>query len=97
MSDRRPPTETFGQFCAALNHYGVDYVVIGSEAVAFHGVPRFSVDFDVFVRPTTANLFRIKAALESLGFRLMSCFRSAASTMPPRRRMRPMARTATSL
>jgi len=29
--------------------YGVDCIVIGSEAVASHGVPRFSVDFDVFV------------------------------------------------
>jgi len=67
MSDRRPPTEPFWQFCAALNHHGVDYVIIGSEAVAFHGVPRFSVDFDVFVRPTTANLFRVKAALEASG------------------------------
>jgi hypothetical protein len=67
MSERRPPTEPFWQFCAALNGHRVDYVVIGSEAVAFHGVPRFSVDFDVFVRPTTPNLFRVKAALESLG------------------------------
>ncbi len=64
---RRPPTEPFWQFCAALNRYDVDYVIIGSEAVAFHGVPRFSVDFDVFVRPTTANLFRVKAALEASG------------------------------
>lgn len=67
MSDRRPPTEPFWQFCAALNRSGVDYVIIGSEAVAFHGVPRFSLDFDVFVRPTTANLFRVKAALEASG------------------------------
>lgn len=42
-------------------------MVIGSEAVAFHGIPRFSVDFDIFVRPTTANLFRVKAALEEAG------------------------------
>ena len=67
MSDRRPPTEPFWQFCAALNQNGVDYLIIGSEAVAFHGVPRFSIDFDVFVRPTTANLFRVRAALEALG------------------------------
>lgn len=67
MPDRRPATEPFWQFCAALNRYGVDYVVIGSEAVAFHGVPRFSVDFDVLVRPTTSNLFRVKAALEASG------------------------------
>lgn len=64
---QRPPTETFWQFCAALNHHHVDFIVIGSEAVAFHGVPRFSVDFDVFVGPTTANLFRVKAALEAMG------------------------------
>jgi hypothetical protein len=38
VSERRPPTEPFWQFCAALNRHGVDYVVIGSEAVAFHGV-----------------------------------------------------------
>ena len=67
MPERRPPTEPFWQFCAALNRFGVDYLVVGSEAVAFHGVPRFSMDFDVFVRPTTTNLFRVKAALEALG------------------------------
>jgi len=67
MAERRPFTEPFGQFCAALNRFGVDYVVIGSEAVAFHGVPRFSLDFDIFVRPTTVNLFRVKAALETSG------------------------------
>jgi hypothetical protein len=67
MTERRPYTEPFGQFCDILNRCGVDFVVIGSEAVAFHGIPRFSVDFDVFVRPTTVNLFRVKAALESAG------------------------------
>ena len=67
MAERRPFTEPFGRFCAALNRFGVDYVVIGSEAGAFHGVPRFSLDFDIFVRPTTVNLFRVKAALETAG------------------------------
>lgn len=67
MTERRPFTEPFAQFCSALNRYNVDYLVIGSEAVAFHGVPRFSLDFDVLVRPTAANLFRVKAALEVCG------------------------------
>ena len=67
MTDRRPVTEPFKQFCSALNHYAVDYIVICSEAVAFHGVPRFSLDFDVFVRPTAVNLFRVKAAFEACG------------------------------
>ena len=65
--ERRPLTATFERFCACLNHFEVDYVVVGSEAVAFHGVPRYSVDFDTFVRATAANLFRVKAALERFG------------------------------
>jgi hypothetical protein len=68
MSDeRRPLTATFERFCASLNEFEVEYVVVGSEAVAFHGVPRYSVDFDTFVQATTANLFRVKAALERFG------------------------------
>jgi hypothetical protein len=64
----RPPSPSFVRLCACLNHANVEFVVVGSEAVAFHGVPRYSLDFDVFVRPTRANLFRVKAALEMFGF-----------------------------
>jgi hypothetical protein len=67
MAQRRPPAETFAQFCECLNRCDVDYVVVGSEAVAFHGVPRYSLDFDVFVRPTQGNLLRMKAAVELFG------------------------------
>jgi hypothetical protein len=42
-------------------------LVVGSEAVAFHGVPRYSLDFDVFVNPTRGNLARLLAALEEFG------------------------------
>ncbi|MBI3047188.1 MAG: hypothetical protein HYY76_02650 [Acidobacteria bacterium] len=63
----RPPSTPFARFCECLNRFNVDYLVVGSEAVAFHGVPRYSLDFDVFVRPTKANLFRVKAALEIFG------------------------------
>lgn len=64
---KRPPTATFVRFCECLNRVDVDYVVVGSEAVAFHGVPRYSLDFDVFLRPTRANLFRANGALELFG------------------------------
>ena len=56
------------RLCEGLNHASAEFVVVGSEAVAFHGVPRYSLDFDIFVRPTRANLFRVKAALEIFGF-----------------------------
>jgi len=66
-AERRPPTETFARFCEALNQFDVDFMVVGSEAVAFYGVPRYSLDFDIFVRPTQGNLLRVKAALELFG------------------------------
>jgi len=63
----RPPSAPFVRLCECLNRFDADFVVVGSEAVAFHGVPRYSLDFDVFVKPTTGNLFRVKAALEIFG------------------------------
>ncbi len=46
----------------------MDYVIVGSEAVAtFHGAPRYSADFDTFVRASRANLVRVIAALETFG------------------------------
>ena len=63
----RPPVDVFVRFCECLNRYEVRYLVVGSEAVAFHGAPRFSADFDTFVLATRANLFRVIAALEEFG------------------------------
>jgi hypothetical protein len=63
----RSPADEFVRFCECLNRYDVDYVIVGSEAVAFHGAPRYSADFDTFVRATRANLFRVVAALEAFG------------------------------
>jgi hypothetical protein len=65
----RPPESAFARFCECLNRFEVEYLVVGSEAVAFHAVPRYSLDFDVFVRSTPANLFRVRAALEVFGAR----------------------------
>ena len=53
----RPPAEVFVRFCECLNRYQVRYLVVGSEAVAFHGAPRFSADFDTFVLATRALRF----------------------------------------
>jgi hypothetical protein len=63
----RAPSDSFRRFCELLNRFDVEYIVVGSEAVAFHGAPRYSADFDTFVRATRANLFRVCAALEAFG------------------------------
>ena len=33
MAERRPPTEPFCQFCAALNRFGVEYHTATADAV----------------------------------------------------------------
>ena len=66
-AEPRAPAEEFIRFCECLNRFNVDYVIVGSEAVAFHGAPRYSADFDTFVRASRANLFRVIAALETFG------------------------------
>jgi hypothetical protein len=58
----------FEAFCECLNRHGVDYVIVGSEAVAVHGAPRFSQDFDAFIRATAENAVRLLAALVDFGF-----------------------------
>lgn len=68
MADQpRSPAEVFVRFCECLNRFEVRYLIVGSEAVAFHGAPRYSADFDTFVLATRANLFRVIAALEDFG------------------------------
>jgi hypothetical protein len=58
----------FESFCACLNRHHVDFVIVGSEAVAIHGVPRYSQDFDTFIRATRENAERLVAALDEFGF-----------------------------
>ena len=67
VEDPREPADFFVRFCECLNGFDVRYVVVGSEAVAFHGAPRYSADFDTFVLATRANLLRVVAALEVFG------------------------------
>jgi len=47
---------------------GVEFLVVGGHAVAFHGYPRFTEDIDCFVRPSTHNGSRIVQALREFGF-----------------------------
>jgi len=53
---------------ALLNTAGVEFLVVGGHAVAFHGRPRLTEDLDLFVRPDLANGERIMRALQAFGF-----------------------------
>lgn len=56
------------EFVALLNSHGVEFVIVGGHAVAFHGYPRYTGDIDLLVRPSADNAQRIVSALEAFGF-----------------------------
>jgi len=43
-------------------------MIVGAYALALHGVPRFTGDLDVLIRPTIDNASRLLAAVRSFGF-----------------------------
>ena len=58
----------FKELLKLLNSHKVEYLVVGSYALAFHGVPRFTGDIDLFIKPDFVNAKRILAALTEFGF-----------------------------
>ena len=51
-----------------FNEKRVEYVIVGAHALALYGVPRFTGDIDILVRPTQENGEKIINALEEFGF-----------------------------
>lgn len=51
---------------SALNRHDVDYVLVGGLALGVHGLVRATRDIDLFVRPTTDNIERLRGALRSV-------------------------------
>jgi predicted nucleotidyltransferase len=56
------------EFIKLLTSHGVEFIVVGGHAVAFHGHPRFTGDIDFLLRPTLANAERVMETLEAFGF-----------------------------
>lgn len=45
----------FSEFIECLIAHGVEFVIVGAYALAYHGAPRFTGDLDVLIRPTADN------------------------------------------
>lgn len=60
--------QDFKELLALFNEHRVEYVIVGGYALAFHGIPRFTGDLDVFVNPSPENALRILKALDAFGF-----------------------------
>ncbi len=55
-------------FVELLNSHGVEYVIVGAWARAFHGIPRSTGDIDFFVRRSSENAAKWMNVLQAFGF-----------------------------
>jgi len=58
----------FRELLRLFNAHKVNYLIVGAYALAFHGVPRYTGDIDIFIQPEPENSRRIIAALNEFGF-----------------------------
>ncbi|MBP7585826.1 MAG: hypothetical protein KBA61_17410 [Spirochaetes bacterium] len=63
-----PFPEDFEDFLKLLNSHGVEYLLIGGYAVAYHGYIRATQDIDVWIRVTPDNARRVTDAITEFGF-----------------------------
>ncbi len=55
-------TDDFTDFLALLVRKGVEFLVVGGYAYVLHAQSRYTKDLDVWVRPTSENLERLRQA-----------------------------------
>ena len=57
----------FYDMLSAFTAEGVEYLLVGAQALAVHGVPRATGDLDLWVRAAPDNATRVMAALRRFG------------------------------
>ena len=58
----------FRDLLELFNVNKVEYIIVGAYALAYHGVPRFTGDIDILVKPTPENADLIVKSLSEFGF-----------------------------
>ncbi len=56
------------EFIESLNSHGVEFVIVGGYALAYHGHPRYTRDIDILVRVSPENAVNVERALGGFGF-----------------------------
>ena len=75
--------EDFRDLLVLLADAGVEFVIVGAYALAFHGAPRASGDIDLFVRPSPVNAQRVFDALARFGAPLQAAGVTAVDFAQP--------------
>ncbi len=64
-----PPgwTDDYVDMLRALVESGAEFLIVGAHAMAAHGVPRATVDLDIYVHASSENAVRVISALRAFG------------------------------
>src|SRR6476659_8259416 len=57
----------FSDFVELLNQHGVEYMVVGGYALAFHGEPRFTGDMDIWIDLSVSNAEKMVKVMHDFG------------------------------
>ncbi len=60
--------QDFKELLKLFNAHNVEYVIVGGYALAFHGVPRYTGDIDLLIKPEQKNAHKVLNALKDFGF-----------------------------
>lgn len=60
----------YTQFLDALNAHEVEYLVVGGQAVNFHGYTRATLDMDVWINKSEKNLQNLEHAFVAMGYEI---------------------------
>ncbi len=58
--------QEFLKVLRAMDDEEVEYILIGGFAIILHGLPRFTMDMDFFIKMASGNVHRLRKALYSL-------------------------------
>lgn len=67
------PNRDFKELLERFNAHRVEYLIVGGYALAVHGVPRYTQDLDLYVRPSPENAKRILSLLDEFGYGKLGC------------------------
>lgn len=56
------------EFIGLLNSHGVEFIIVGAHALAWHGLPRYTKDIDFLVATDSANAASLAEVIEEFGF-----------------------------
>jgi hypothetical protein len=60
--------QDFRELLELFNRHKVEYIVVGSYALAHYGAPRYTGDIDLYVKPAPENAEKIISSLNDFGF-----------------------------